>query len=287
MRRFAMMGLCALFLSSSLSCSVNVLETFANKNTDEAYYYDALKLINAAQYDAALEKMSLMSATYLAKREIVMLKASAYAGKCGLVFLQFASDLAGMRTTRLFPFLLGKFVGGTPTKIDACSTAETLIQGIGSISARTSDENMALVLISFAKIGNVLSLYADSNQNGVPDPAFNACTETPRATRPTAAVAGDWFNADLRQFGSGITLALANIGAVSGSVDLGSDSMDSITDACDTLETLNPAYNFCSITDPAAFTTNQLKGIKSMLKESTVVGLGTDCTGDIQTCNCP
>lgn len=293
MRKFAVVGLYVLVLSSSLSCSVNVLETFSNKQTDEAYFYDARKLINDGQYDAALDVMALMTPTYLARREIITLKASAYAGKCGLNFMDFVAQLSNMGTTRLFPFLAAQFVGGTPARIDACETAEDLIESIGAIAARTSDENMFLVLISFAKIGNVLSLYVDSNQNGTPDTIadtgsdYDACLETPRAVRPTTAVAGDWFNADLRQLGSGITLALANIGAVSGSVNLGDASLASITGACATLATLNPAYDFCSITDPTAFTANHLKGIKSMLKESTVVGLGTNCTGDISACNCP
>lgn len=295
MRTWSAAALCALLAGSGVGCSVNILETFANKNTDEAFAEDAKTMINEGQYDAALEKIALMSTSYQDRREVKMLKASAYGGKCGMpLFLTFVQQIAGMGTARLFPFLTGQFVGGTPARIDACREAEDIIESIGTITQRTANENMLLVLISFAKIGNVLSLYADQNQNGTPDTAadnggsaFNPCLETPRAARPASPVNGDWFNTDLRELGSGITLALSNIAAVSDVVDLGTSSFASITDACNDLGTLNPDYNFCSVTDPDSFSADQLKGIKSILKEDTVVGLGTNCSGDISTCFCP
>lgn len=291
MRGLAVVALSALLSISSLSCSVNVLETFSNKNTDEAYFVDAKMLINDADYDGALAKIALMSTSYAAKREVIMLKANAYRGKCmGPTFLTFVQSLANMGTNRLFPFLLSQFTGGTPTRIDSCLAAEDLVESIGAVASRTTDENLFLVLVSFAKIGNILSLYADQNQNGTPDTAadngtaYNPCLETPRATRPTAAVNGDWFNNDLRQLGTGITLAMANISAVTGSIDLGSDALADISGACSSLPA---SYNFCSITDPAAFDANQLAGIKTLLKEDNSVGLGTNCTGDMSTCFCP
>lgn len=269
------------------SCSSNIFQSFADKNADEALFADAKKMINEGDYAGALTKIASIGGSLASDRKTRVLKASAYAGICGLRFLSFVEDLGNLGSAKLFPFLAGSFVGGTPTRIDACASAETLIQQIGTISERTSDENMFLVLISFAKIGNILSLYFDSDQNGTPDSGLNPCTETPRATRPTAPVAGDWYTADLRQLGSGITLAIANITAVTSTVNLGNSSLSSINNACTTLQSVNPAYDFCAITDPAAFSANQLKGIKSMLKESTVVGLGTDCTGDVSTCFCP
>jgi hypothetical protein len=146
---------------------------------------------------------------------------------------------------------------------------------------------MLMVLVSFAKIGNVLSLYADSDQDGVTDAGLNPCTFTPRATRPSTPVSGDWYEDDLREFGTGVTLAIENITAVSSSIDLGADSLSDINDACGQFSGPLSAYNFCSITDPTAFDGTQLKGVMSLLKESSVVGLGSDCTGDITACYCP
>lgn len=287
----------ALFFSGlvavNLSCSVNVLSTFADHNTDEAYLEDAKMLVNDGDYAGALGKISLIKGSLAVDRATITLKASAHAGICGLRFLSFVKALGAMGTTRLFPFLLTQFKGATSAKVDACQTASNLMESIGTTSQRTSDENMFLVLISFAKIGNLLSLYADSNQNGIPDnaadvgAAYNACVETPRASRPTTPVAGDWFTNDLRWLGSGITLAITNISAVSSTVDLGDAALTAVSSACANLATLNPAYNFCAVTDPTAFTATQLKGIKSILKEDSVVGLGTDCSGAITTCNCP
>ncbi len=274
-------ALSVLVLLSSSSCSVNILENFADKNSNEALYYDALELINDGDYTGALEKIALMTASYTANREVITLKASAYAGICGLNFLSFVEALKNIGSTRLFPFLLSAFTGGTAAKIDACLAAEDLVESIGTLSERSSDENMFLVLISFAKIGNVLSLYADSDSNGTVDAAYAPCNSG------ASRVAGDLYDPDVQQLGTGITLAIANIAAVTSGVDLGDASLTSISSACTTLAGVNAAYDFCSITDPASLTANHLKGIRSILKEDSVVGLGSDCTGDVSACFCP
>ena len=266
---------------SALSCSVNILENFADKNTNEALYYDALDLLNDGNYVGAIEKIALMTGEYTGNREVITLKASAYAGLCGLNFLTLVEAIKGMGSTRLMPFLLSTFKSGSTSKIDNCVVAEDLIESIGSTAERTSDENMFLVLISFAKIGNVLSLYADSGQDGVVETNYDPCASG------SSRVAGDLFDTDVRQLGTGITLAINNISAVDSTVDLADGSLSSINSACASLATLNPSYNFCSITNPADFTSSHLKGIRSILKESSTVGLGANCTGDISACNCP
>jgi hypothetical protein len=276
--------------SACVSCSVNVLTPFAKKTTDDALYEDALADINSGDYNGALTQISNMTSAYQGKRTVVTLKASAYAGLCGMNFLSFVKDLGNMGSTRLFPFLVSEFKGGTTARIDACRSAQDLMTSIGTVSERTNDENMFLVLLSFAKIGNVLSLYTDVDQDGTPDAGVNPCTFTPRATRPTSPVAGDWYDdttnktGDLREIGTGIALALANIAAVSSTVNLGTGSLSSVNSVCSAVPA---AYDFCSITDGTQFTASQLKGIMTLLKESSVVGLGTNCTGDVTACFCP
>lgn len=284
-------GLSILVLSttlfSSLSCSVNILDTFADKTTNEAHYVNAVQYVNQANYTAALNEISLITGAFLHDPKVVTLSASAYAGVCGLNFLTFVQALKGIGTTRIFPFLLSQFKGGTSAKVDACIAAEGLLNSLGSTALRTSDQNVLAALVGFAKIGTILGMYADSNQDGIPDPGYDACVETPRATRPSTPVAGDWYDSDLRQLGTGITLAFNSLSAVSASVSLGAGSLSAIVGACGLFSGALASYNFCSVTDPVVFTTAQLKGIKSMLKESSSVGLGTNCTGDITACNCP
>lgn len=267
---------CVVLALSGTGC-FNVLETFADKNTDDALYEAALKLINTGDYDGALVKIGLMSATYSAKRDVVTLRASAHAGNCGLQFLDLVDSLKNMGSTRLFPLLLSHFTGGTTARIDSCVQAEDLIESIGTISERTNNENMFLVLISFAKIGAILSLYADADQDGTATAGYDSCTVG--STR----AAGDLTDADARQIGTGLTLALQNISAVTSSVDLGDQAMQDLTDAC---ADLPPSYNFCSLTNPDDFDpADTLKGVRTFVRENAVVGLGT-CAGDITACAC-
>lgn len=268
-------------LSLNLSCSVNVLETFADKTTDQAYYYDAMELINKGDYDGALAKIALIKGSLATDRTVVSLKASAYAGKCGLSFLNFVEALQNMGTSSLFQVFLTNFSAGSTTRIDACVTAEDLVESIGTVSERNSDENMLLVLISFAKIGNILALYADGDDNATVDTNYDSCPVG------GSRVAGSLTDADVRQVGTGLTLAIENITAVSSTVNLGSSALASVSAACTALGGINPAYNFCAITNPASFTAQQLKAIRGLITETNDgIGLKT-CAGGAAACVCP
>jgi hypothetical protein len=274
---------CAL-ISFNLSCSVNILENFADKTTNDALYVDAQLLMSKRDYSGALAKIAGMTGDYPAKREVLMLKASAYGGLCGLDFLDFVGRLGDMGGTRLFPLLLDAFRAGTTTdSIENCKLAQATIESIGATSVRTGDENMLMVLILFSKIGNILSYYADADQDGTVTASYDVCA----IGGGTRAAGGAIDDDDLRELGTGITLAVQNIGAVSSTVDLGADSLDDVQNACAQLASVNPAYDFCAVTDPADFTATQLKGIRSLLKEDQSVGLGANCSGDLTACNCP
>ena len=144
-----------IFLSMSLSCSVNVLTSFADKNTNAAIYEDAKKQINGKDYGGAITTLAKLTGAFAADRKVIALKASAYAGLCGFEFIPFALALKNITGTRLFPFLINYFRSGSGTKIDNCTTAQDLIESIGAVGLRTDDENMFLAVISFAKIGAV------------------------------------------------------------------------------------------------------------------------------------
>lgn len=278
--------LVVLVLAGNLSCSVNILENFADKNTNEALYVDAVELMNSGDYTGALAKLDLMTGSYATSRKVLGLRAKAYAGRCGLEFLPLVEALSNMGTTRLFPLLMSEFRSGTTTaRIDDCIEAENTVEQIGDVNARDSDENLLMVVISFAKIGNILSYYADTDQDGTVTNNYDVCTIGGART-----AGGDMPDADARQLGSGITLAIENISAVSTSINLGNASLADIQAACTSLATLNPAYDFCSVTDPTGFTAAQLRGIRSLVKEDQSVGLDTlqaGCDGDVATCNCP
>lgn len=285
MRGLAWLLVCGFLFVGNLSCSVNVLEEFSDKSTDEAKYYNSLKLMNERDYQGAIDVIATMTDAYESTRRVVALKASAYAGLCGFEFLPFVSALGGLGSSRLFPLLLNHFRGGTTVaKIDACVAAEDLVESIGSITVRTNDENLLLLMISFAKMGVILSYYADTNQDGTVTGGYDVC-----AVGGARTAGGAIPDVDARQFGTGLTLAMANIQAVSTSIDLGDSSLTAISDACADLAAIPPGgtYDFCSITDPTAFTAQHLEAIRSLLKEDQVVGLDSmGCNGDVSTCEC-
>jgi hypothetical protein len=268
----------------NLNCSVNILENFADKNTNGAYLVDAKKLLSERDYDGALAKLALITGDMAGNRSVIMLKASAHAGKCGLEFLPFVEALQSMGSTNLFQVFLSHFVAGTATQMDSCLTAENLVESIGSVSERTSDENMLLVLISFAKIGTTLAYYADSDDDGAIDGGYNTCT-----VGGSRSAGGNITDADAREIGTAITLAIENISAVSTSVDLGSDALADVSAACSLLNAIPPSgtYNFCTVTDPSGFSPEQLRAIRGLIRETNDgIGLGS-CAGGAATCLCP
>ncbi len=276
MRRFALRALFSLlFIFGNLSCTVNVLENFADKTTDEAYFYDALGLINDGSYQAALDKIALMSSGYQARREVVNLKVDAHGGLCGINFLSFAEAL-GSLSGNLFTFLMSTYRTGTLTNADSCLEAEDLLESLGAAADRTTDENVSMMVIGFAKVGSILGHYADTDDNGTPDAGYDVCA---------SAVGTDISDAYAREVGSGITLALEALTEIASSVNLGSGSLTAMSGVCADLAIAG--LDFCDETDPAAFTATEVRGIRSMLKEDSAVGLGANCSGDVSACFCP
>lgn len=278
MRRWFSVGFAVCFLINS-GCSVNILSTFANTTSNEALFEDAQTAVNTGDYNAALTKIGLMTGAFATSERVQVLKASAYGGLCGFNFPNFALALSGMGSTLLFTFLLQQFDYASATNVTNCINAQHAIEAIGTVSQRTTDQNIFLAMIAFAKVGNILSLYWDAGRTGSPTLSIDACS------------AVNLPDGDARELGTGITIALENLNAVAGKISLGGTQMSSISGVCTWLATNLPAYDFCGTTDPAAFSANEIKGIRSLIKENSVMGLsltaGAGCPGDVSTCNCP
>lgn len=268
-RNFAVAALAALLLG----CSVNIFENFGDKTTDAALLESAKSLIDTGDYSGALQEFAAMSPEYRSRRGVVPYYASAYAGRCGLNALTLISDIDNIGATRIFPFLMDEYPSGTPAEETDCANAEDLMETIDvTATNRTDDENLLMAMIGLSKMGVVLSQFADTDANGTVDAGFDPCT---------AAALPD---ADVRQFGSSLSRSLGSLSALT-STSFGGSSMADLTSVCTDLATYAPSYDFCSVTDPADFTADQIKGIRSVINESSAVGLGT-CTGDISTCAC-
>lgn len=266
-----MLSLTAVLLA--LGCNKNAFLESAKKDSDAALLFEARKQMNNSDWSGAITSIGLMTAVGRATRESKTALASAYAGRCGLNFVDFADRISNAGTTNYFPLFLSFYKAGGSVAITDCTAAEAQMLSISTTAAdRTADENVFLAFAEFAKIGVILAHYADSNDDGTADAGFDPCDTN---DLPTAV---------LREIGTGITIAVASLSATGGSV--GASLASSVSSACSVLAGVNPALNFCSITDPSAFTANQLKAIGGIVRTTDNPGLGT-CAGDLATCVCP
>ena len=104
------LSLFSLFLV--LGCTGNVLRELADKNTDDALLFDAKTAVNTQNYDEAINILTLrLSSSGQLKSEARSILASAYAGKCGLNFLEFVDGLAAAPTGSAFSLVSSPFVG--------------------------------------------------------------------------------------------------------------------------------------------------------------------------------
>lgn len=266
-------------LTTSLSCGdLNILSEFAKEDTNQALLQAAKIHINKGEYGDAIAEFASMTSDYLAKREVKVVYASAYAGRCGLDLLALAESMAGTLPSLLFKFLMSQYQNVTTANRDDCLQAETIIKSISTTATeRTVDENLLMIFLSFAKIGVTISAHADNDDfDGNPDVGWNACTND----------ASNFPEASVREVGTGLGNALTSLTAISGQSTIGSDQTDTFTDGCADLAALNPALDFCSVTDSSAFTADQVKGIRSIVQANEWVGIGS-CNNTLDNCLCP
>lgn len=265
---------CVLVMALS-GCSGNLLEDFANKNSDQALLYQTKININARDWDSAIVSFGKMSTGFQAQRENQVLLASAYSGRCGLDFLQLVQPLGNLGTTLLLRFLMQTYPGGTAPRLSDCVTSEGLLNGVAALPAnRSLNENLLVVFNGFAKIGVALSKNADLNQDGIPDAGFNACSTTSMSDSDAAEVAVSLAN------------ILNSLNAISASSNIASGQLSSVSGLCSQVATLQPSYNFCTLTQASSITANQLKGVRSIIQENQYLGIGS-CNNQLVNCLCP
>ncbi len=277
------LSLCLISLGLvSTSCSSNILDEFAKKDTNEALLFEAKKDMNDSEWTAAIAKFADMSSDFLAQRDVKLQNAKAYAGRCGLDLLQLFEDLStNLSTGRLYALLMAGFVGGTATQADDCATAEGLIVSIAaSAGSRTSEENTTLAFVSFAKMGATFAAFADDTlSDGSTDADFNGCQDNLTPGMPDAYV---------REVGIGLAIASTSLTAAIASGGLsGGGELSSATSACTALEALGAQYNFCTETDTASLTADQVKAIRWTMMDNQSVGLGGASACDLSNASCP
>lgn len=270
--RYAMAIFSFLLLTN---CSVNILEEFSDSTTNDALLFSAKQLINEGDYSGAIAKFDAMSADFLSQRDVKTLRASAYLGLCsGIDFLDLIDAIGSMGGARIIPWIMSTFQGGTVARQTACVQAEDVIKTIHAYGeSRTSDENLLMAFIGFAKMGAIITRYGDSGTpDGTVDAGFDPCD------------VGDIPSVAAREFTTGLNIAIDSLSNI-GSSTIGSGAISAITAMCATYPTLT----FC--TDPPQVLTTDInaleeQAVRSLMNESQDVGLGT-CTGDVVACACP
>lgn len=249
----------------------NAFQEMADPNSDAALFFQAQQEIDIPNFDKALVTIAKATPKGQASRRGRNVAASAYAGRCGLNLIDLASKMTNLGSVTLYNSLLSTFktVPTASTAPDDCLAAEQNIVAIPAASAQ-KDDFVFLAFNSFAKIGTTLAKYADLDDNGVVDPAFNACT-----TMSDAQVA---------EIGTGLTLAL--LGIQNSGLTL--DATSSFTDLCARLASEAMSPNICLKTTAASFTALELLALRSMIKGNEI-GFGTcgGTTGSSAACRCP
>jgi hypothetical protein len=252
-----------------LLMSCNYFEDTAKKDTKEAIFYDAQRKIDKHDYDAAITLFESLDSEFRAQRDVSVIYASAYSGRCGLDFVDLVQNLTAMGSAdSVFLSLMQTFPGGTDAKIADCVKAQDILNGIGDSTVRNPSENVLMGFSSFAKVGTVLSRFADTDADGALDAGFDHCDLT---LLPDDAV---------REVGTGIAVALLSIASAGDGI--GGSGLTNVTNFCALDPTLN---NFCTTTDKTAFSVLEVAALRAIIG-STVQGIGA-CAGDFTSCICP
>lgn len=247
-----------ILLSSVIfSCSGNILSDVASKSNDEDYLYQAQQKINDEDFDGAIAlittKMSSSSQTHVTAREAL---ASAYGGKCGLIFMNYVNALAAATTGSAMMILKTPFVGKAvdPT---SCRLALTTMDQIGPATSRTLNQNFFTAILGMVLMGSALRGHIDNSPaigDGTND--VNICTTV--------------TNAQMDDIIIGFGYMSQNISSVSASV-VGSGSLATLTGVTSTCQA---AGINCQITDPAIITA-QIRNFFRDLTNTQQYGIGS------------
>ncbi|MNL14476.1 hypothetical protein D3C87_1354150 [compost metagenome] len=237
-------------------------------------------MVDDREWDTAITMITVeLSATYQARTDVKETLAGAYAGKCGLEFVNLATSLANSNSVSQ---LYGFFMSAMKNKIvvpAACDSAQTIIESFGNSAARTADQNLFLTIVGMAKSGAWIRAKADQDLaglgNGAMDAGFDPCN------------AVSFPDQNVIQATVGLGLVLNNVTTISSRL-AGStlNDINTFNSSClAALQVLDPTVTACDLTD-VAFVTSKKALFRSLLNEGTTIGFG-GCTTDTPFTACP
>jgi hypothetical protein len=259
--------------SGILSCTgANLYKDLAsNKTTDDALYEDAQKLLDGGDYSGAITKLLATSTSFQAETRVKETLAGAYAARCGMVFLTFTNKLTSGGSLSFYQMAMSGFTGIDTSNFADCVTARDIIKGIGTVTQRSSSENLFLAVLGMAMMGNRLRANADKDGtgnlgDGTTDASYN-CGPTQMPIADAAAV--------LEAF----ALVLENVSAVTAIASGVGASLSNISTQCgSTCTTVTYSGASPAESDQAIITSRTLINMQG-------IGLGS-CSGNPAACVC-
>lgn len=250
------------FLAFLAACSgSNLFGSFDDSTTDEALLFEAKQQLDQEDFSGAITSVESMTSAGQATNEALVVKASAFGGRCGLNFLDFVTSISESSSDPFFVILMKAMVSSTSSKGDDCIAAMDLINQIStSASSRETDQNLLMALLGLASIGSILNVSADTDDDDSVDSTFNHCSTISDDDMKQLIVSmSETFNA-LEAIGSASTL-------------IGSE-LDDLGSACDSLAAVSSDLDFCGITDTDDVTANHILGMRGVVGSEESIGLG-------------
>jgi hypothetical protein len=240
------------FLNSSC---VNLYEEMASKDTDAAILYSARMALAEGDWDTALSEFARLSATALAETDVIVDRASAYSGRCGLDFLALADMIDNIGSTNLMDLLSDNFIAVDASNSADCKLAEDLLKTVADANGVVSTERgqFLMAFSSLAKIGTILNNYSDTDDDGAVDAGWDPCDGNGATDLPAN---------DVSEIGTAIVLFYKNLEGTS----FGSAITAPIVSACTLID--GSPFDFCDEIDTTGMTDQHRQAIRGMIRET-------------------
>jgi hypothetical protein len=241
----------------STSCK-NAFEEMASKDSEAAILHAARMHLAAGEWTEALSEFARLSDETLATTEVVVDRASAYSGRCGLDFLELADMIDNIGSTSLMTLLITNFPASSAVNFADCKLAEDLLKTVADTNgvAETEDGRFLMAFNSLAKIGVILSHRGDSNDDGTVNAGWDPCDDTTGTTNLP--------NADLNEIATGIVLFYKNLQGFS----FGSGLTTSINTLCNDPAINGTAADFCDEENVSGITAAHRALIRSIVVDT-------------------